>query len=53
MSTLFALKQFAEKGAGLVALVDIQPGEDGREGPTFWVISKIMLPPPNFVLASN
>ena len=30
---MFALKQFAEKGAGLVALVDIQPGEDGREGP--------------------
>jgi len=24
---MFALKQFAEKGAGLVALVDIQPGE--------------------------
>ena len=30
---MFALKQYAEKGAGLVALVDIQPGEDGREGP--------------------
>ena len=30
---MFALKQYGEKGTGLVALVDIQPGEDGRDGP--------------------